>query len=86
MSASAYLSHLGFEHDVFISYSSIDNKPLHSDAESGWVDKFKVLLETFTQQHLGCKRVSVWRDKERVDANELYNDIIPLACSRSAVL
>jgi hypothetical protein len=85
MSAGTYLAHLGFEHDVFISYSHIDNEPLYADAKKGWVDAFKSLLETLVKQHLG-KHVSVWRDTEKVEGNEVFNDSIPHACQRSAVL
>jgi hypothetical protein len=47
------------EHHVFISYATLDDKPL-PDKKNGWVANFYEALINFLSTHLG-EKVSVWR-------------------------
>jgi TIR domain-containing protein len=72
----------GYDNDVFISYSHIDNEPLGGAA--GWVDVFHEHLQNFVNVHLG-RRTHVWRDK-RLTGAEVFSDEIEQQLRRSAVL
>lgn len=73
----------GYENDVFVSYSHIDNEPFGSPP-SGWVDTFHSQLENFLKVHVG-KPVEIWRDK-RLTGADAFSDEIEQQLRRSAVL
>jgi len=73
----------GYDNDVFVSYSHIDNQPF-GDPPSGWVDTFHAQLENFVRVRVG-KPVEVWRDK-RLTGAEVFSDEIEQQLRKSAVL
>ena len=73
----------GYDNDVFISYSHIDNQSL-GDERGGWVDIFHEHLQNFVNVHLG-KRAKVWRDK-RLSGAETFSSEIEQQLRSSAVL
>lgn len=72
----------GYDNEVFISYSHIDNQPL--GASGGWVDIFHERLQNFVNVHAG-RRVKVWRDK-RLTGSEVFSDEIEQQLRNSAAL
>lgn len=52
----------GFEHDIFISYTHLDNSA--PGDEPGWVDRFHDELESWLARRFGHKKIAVWRDKK----------------------
>lgn len=73
----------GYNNDVFISYSHIDNQPF-GDPGGGWVDIFHEQLQNFVNVHVG-RRTNVWRDK-RLTGGEVFSDEIEQQLRSSAVL
>ncbi len=70
-----------YQHDVFISYSHIDNQPF-GQPERRWVDFFHEQLQNFVSVHMG-RRARIWRDP-RISSNEVLTDAIRGALLRSA--
>lgn len=73
----------GYNNDVFISYSHIDNQPF-GDSRGGWVDIFHAQLQNFVNVHVG-RRTKVWRDR-RLTGVEVFSDEIERQLRSSAVL
>src|SRR5262245_27129670 len=73
----------GYNNDVFISYSHIDNQPF-GDPGGGWVDIFHEHLQNFVNVHVG-RRTNVWRDR-RLTGAEILSDEIEQQLRSSAVL
>jgi hypothetical protein len=76
----SYLS--SFKHDIFISYSHIDNRPL-TPGQRGWIDSFHETLEVRLAQVLGAD-AAVWRDPE-LPGNEHFNESLPARASNAAI-
>lgn len=57
-----------FEHDIFISYAHVDNKPF--DNPRGWVDSFSERLALRLAQLIGSEP-DIWRDT-RLQGNEYF--------------
>lgn len=76
----------GFEWDVFISYSHVDDLVLTGGPESGWVHIFKDNLQRLLARKLrGTGRGRVWIDR-RLSGNEPFDEKIGQAVSHSATL
>ena len=73
----------GYNNDVFISYSHIDNQAF-GDPRGGWVDIFHEHLQNFVNVHVG-RRTTVWRDR-RLTGAEVFSDEIEQQLRSSAVL
>jgi hypothetical protein len=57
------------EHDVFISYAHLDNRPFRpNEIESGWVSRFDYVLSNLLSTELG-RPARIWRDKA-MDSND----------------
>jgi len=53
----------GTSHDIFLSYTHVDNFPDRPDVDTlGWVDRFTARLGTALWKRLG-ERVRIWRDE-----------------------
>jgi hypothetical protein len=78
----AYLS--GFEEDVFISYASLDDKPLLGD-RAGWVTQLHENLTARLIQRLGADNVRLWRDIE-IRNNEDFTNKIEGRLAKTAAL
>ncbi len=80
----AYLE--GFENDVFISYTHVDDLPDRPDVpgERGWVDRFASRLKVALWKRMG-EEVAVWRDPE-LKRSDRFDDRIEAAVRRSAIL
>lgn len=70
-----------FEHDIFISYSHIDNRAL-VEGEKGWIDKFHYALATRLSQVLG-EDARIWRDL-KIEGNDNLTGTIRSALLKSA--
>lgn len=76
----------GFDHDVFISYARVDNRPLPGQQE-GWVDLFHKNLNIMLAQRFGrADMVKIWWDERMLDGSTVFDDSIAKAIDRSAVL
>ncbi len=76
----------GFDHDVFISYTHIDDNPLR-DGDPGWVAQFHANFALQLQRTLSKKiDVSIFRDKKKLLGNQLLTDEITAAVRKSACL
>ena len=73
----------GYDNEIFISYSHIDNEPF-GDPRGGWVDIFHEQLQNFVNVHVG-RRTNVWRDK-RLTGAEVFSNQIEQQLRKSAVL
>lgn len=73
----------GFEQDIFISYSHIDNEPL-TEGQRGWIDTFHKALETRLKQVVGVAP-AVWRDPE-ITGNTFFKEEIPEQLKKTAML
>ena len=73
----------GYDNEIFISYSHIDNEPF-GDPRGGWVDIFHEHLQNFVNVHVG-RRTKVWRDK-RLTGAEVFSDEIEQQLRSSAIL
>jgi TIR domain len=78
--AMAYLP--DFDHDIFISYSHLNNPPGESGTE-GWVTGFHNALDAALRQLTG-KELKVWRDP-RVAGNQLFDRTIQQAVESAGV-
>ncbi len=73
----AYLP--GFENDIFISYS-------HVDDQDGWVEVFQKQLEMELSRQVGRMGVArVWLDRRRLQGNHLFDKTIQDAIDSSAL-
>jgi hypothetical protein len=72
-----------FEHDVFISYSHIDNQAL-TEGQKGWIDQFHYALERRLNQLLGNES-KLWRDP-KLCGNDYFDDVITNKFSCTALL
>ena len=73
----------GYDNDVFVSYSHIDNRPF-GKPERGWVDTFHENLQNFVDVHVG-RRTHIWRDL-RLTGAEVFSAEIEQQLRSSAVL
>ncbi len=73
----------GFEHDVFISYAHIDNRP-DREGERGWVESFGRALELRLLKRFG-REVRVWRDPE-LARSQRFDPVIEAAVRGSAIM
>jgi len=72
-----------FEHDIFIGYAHIDDKPL-LEGGSGWVTSFHQTLDTMVQQISG-EEMNIWRDP-KLQGNDYFSDTLVDALPKTAVL
>ncbi len=76
----AYLP--GFEHDIFISFSHVDNL---SASGQPWVDQFQKNLEIAVAQRVGrMGLVKIWRDP-KLEGDQLFDDTIESAIRESGL-
>jgi hypothetical protein len=69
----------GFDNDIFISYSHVDNLGDH------WVERFQNELEIALARRIGrVGIVKIWRDK-RLEGNQLFDETIRNAVEKAAV-
>src|SRR6266700_3822527 len=74
---------MNFEHNLFISYTHIDNQPL-TDGEKGWITRFHLTLKALLSMRLG-RDATIWRD-EKLCGNDVFSDEIVARFKQSAVL
>jgi hypothetical protein len=73
----AYLP--GFDYDIFISYS-------HVDDQDNWVELFQQQLEIELSRLVGRMGiVKVWRDRRRLQGNQIFDQTIQEAIKTSAL-
>ena len=65
---------LGYEIDIFLSYSRRDNEPIGS--RSGWVDVFHESLENWLVKRRGFENLKIWRDTAELQGNTDFDDAI----------
>ena len=72
----------GFDHDVFISYSHLDNQAVD---DKGWVTEFHRRLQIELDEELGDK-ASVWRDARIGSADDFTVDLTKQLKSTAVLL
>lgn len=72
-----------FEHDVFVSYAHIDNRP-DREGERGWVESFERALRLRLLKRFG-RDVDVWRDPE-LARSQRFDPVIEAAVRGSALV
>lgn len=72
-----------FEHDLFISYSHIDNERL-LDPQHGWIDLLHKRLEIRLKQLLG-EKPRIWRDP-KLSGNDVFSETLIVELSNAAFL
>lgn len=78
------MGYLGdYEHDVFISYAHIDNRP-DREGERGWVERFERALRLRLLKRFG-REVEVWRDPE-LARSQRFDPVIEAAVRGSAII
>jgi hypothetical protein len=60
----------GYQHDVFISYSHLDNEPLGSG--KGWVTTLAGYLKQELDRGLGSRDTQVWMDSRKLTSHEPF--------------
>jgi hypothetical protein len=73
----------GFQHDVFISYAHIDNRP-DREGERGWVESFERALDLRLLKRFG-REANVWRDPE-LARSQRFDPVIEAAVRDSAIM
>jgi len=74
----------GFNYDIFISYSHIDNEKIED--EEGWVEQFYNALRISLWQLIGTEEIKIWWDDKRVDGGVIFDDAIAGGIKKSAIL
>jgi len=72
-----------FEHDVFVSYAHIDNRP-DREGDRGWVESFERALRLRLLKRFG-REVDVWRDPE-LARSQRFDPVIEAAVRGSALV
>ena len=76
-----------FEHDVFISYSQVDDEDvLYGGEKVAWVKSLKERLETRVRQRGIGRDLRVWLDTKNLSGNEALSSTLFETVKRSAVL
>jgi TIR domain len=73
----------GFTHDVFVSYTHVDNRKFGRDA--GWVETLVENLRDGLPQKLRRGQPDIWRDP-RLSSNEPFSETIRDAVTHAATL
>ena len=73
----------GYGHDIFISYAHNDNYGFGGGP--GWVDVFEDWLFNWLNKRRGLTDLRIWRDKERMHGNTVFDDAIQNALDSSAI-
>lgn len=80
---------LGYEHDVFISYAHVDDRPFDAigpDQSSGWVTTLVRHLENYLAQEIGrAEGFTVWKDKYNLHGNDTLTAEIAAELERTAL-
>jgi hypothetical protein len=74
---------MNYPHDIFISYTHLDNKPI-LQGQSGWIDDFHYSLSARVSQIVG-RELDIWRDP-KLSGNDDFPAAIEDALPKSAVL
>ena len=76
----------GFDYDIFISFSHLDNQTLPgaSDSDGGWIEQFRNQLETWLTSR-GFAGLKVWWDIERLGGNTDFDQRIKDDLGRTAL-
>jgi hypothetical protein len=72
----------GFEFDIFVSYSHVDNLPVEG---LRWVEKFHDRLQVELCRREGTYDIRIWRDGE-LDGNQKFDRTLQTKLEKSAVL
>ena len=73
----------GFECDIFISYSHVDNRAL-TEGQKGWIDSFHQALEVRLSQVLGADP-QFFRDP-KLAGNDYFESVLTGTLQRTAIL
>jgi len=74
----------GFEHDIFISYASVNNPEPEND-KPGWVTNFRVKLENELVSRIG-RDLKIWMDEKDIAVGDKFRDKILGGVETSAIL
>jgi hypothetical protein len=73
----------GYENDIFISYSHVDNDPV-IEGGRGWVDFFEDVLRKRVRVRLGGEELAIFRDPQ-LKAYGKFSDQLAASIASSAV-
>jgi len=73
----------GFEHDVFLSYSTVDDRP----SQNGWVTAFNRHLRESLAANFGSRDPErIWWDRSNIDEEQSLSEQIAVKVQKSACL
>lgn len=76
----------GYEYDIFISYSHLDNLKIFDEAR-GWIEEFYSDLNILLSRRIGMTdAIKIWWDNKKLDGSVLFNDSIAESISQSAII
>ncbi|MEP7168620.1 MAG: toll/interleukin-1 receptor domain-containing protein [Bacteroidota bacterium] len=76
----------GFDYDIFISYSHVDNAVLDGQTD-GWIEQFYKNLNLMLAKRFGrMDMVKIWWDNRKINGNTVFNDSIKKGINESAIL
>jgi hypothetical protein len=76
----------GYEHDIFISYSHLDNQKFFGQ-QAGWIESFCSELNKLVSQRIGKPdAVKIWWDNNKLDGTVVFDDSIAEGIKQSALL
>jgi hypothetical protein len=75
---------VGYEYDIFISYSHDDNDVLPGE-NAGWVTQFRDYLENWLVKRRGLKGLNIWFDSRGLQGNTAFDAEIQTAIEKSSL-
>jgi hypothetical protein len=72
----------GFEFDIFISYSHVDNLPVEGER---WVERFHDRLQVELYRKEGSSDIKIWRDCE-LEGNQKFDQVLRSRLEKSVIL
>lgn len=76
----------GYEHDIFISYSHLDNLKIF-DAKRGWIEEFYDDLRCLLSIKMGKNdAIKIWWDDGKLDGSMLFGPAIEDGIKKSGIL
>lgn len=76
----------GYEYDIFISYSHLDNQNFFNQGE-GWIERFCSELNKLISQRIGTPdAVKIWWDNRKLDGGVVFDQSIANGIDKAAIL
>lgn len=76
----------GYEYDIFISYSHLDNQKFFNQAQ-GWIEHFCSELNKLISQRIGMPdAIKIWWDNKKLDGSKVFDQSIANGIDQSAIM